>query len=292
MNLGVKRMFIYGSDGVIVGEEYVDMLCKVGLVSFDDFMNFSGGKLIKRRGRKEVWQFEVDGMLFYLKRSISSLWDFLRALLRGGMLGFYGLRELRNIALLNALGFETAKPVAAGSRWRNGFVNEAFLITEAVDAVALDAFLRNEYAPPLTKEQIERKRNLLRHLAKFISRLHSLGLHHQDLFLHHLAVRGNEHNGYRFILLDLDRLTIAFYRRRAMIKDLAKLLLSSYDVPLSATDRWRFFLEYAKHSKIKPRDVKLIRQTWKKAIWVGKRDHKFRNAFKRMKDELTKSQHR
>ncbi|MFA4016208.1 MAG: hypothetical protein RUDDFDWM_001311 [Candidatus Fervidibacterota bacterium] len=283
-------MLIYLSDDVAIDKGYVEKLHKAGLVSFDDFMNFTRGKLVKRRGRKEVWQVEIDGNLFFLKKRLSSLWDFLSALMRGGMLGFYGLKELHNIALLNRLGFETVKPVAAGSRWHTGFVNEAFLMTEAVDAVTLDAFLRDEFAPPLTKEQIERKRNLLRQLAKFISRLHSLGLYHQDLFLYHLAVQENEHNEYRFILLDLDRLTKALYRRRAMIKDLAKLLLSSYDVPLSATDRWRFYLEYAKHSKIKPMDVALIRRIWDKAVWVGRKNQQMRNALKRMQEELIKSQ--
>ncbi len=270
-------------DGMLVDEAYVELLSKCGLTSFDSFMSF-GGKLVKRRGRKEVCSFEVDGVSFYLKRRWASLWDFLSAILRGGTLGFYGLKELRNIMLLNSLGIATAKPVAAGSRWRMGF-NEAFLLTEGVDALRLDEFLRGEIASPLPGQMVRRK--LILQLATLVSKLHSLGLFHQDLFLYHIAVRPHGDGEYELILLDLDRLVRPRFWRRAMIKDLAKLLLSSYHhVPLSDVDRLRFYLAYAMRSRLEPSDIALIKRVWKKALWVESRDGQMRGASMRMPRRL------
>lgn len=264
-------------DGMFVDEAYVELLSKCGLTSFDSFMSFSGGRLVKRRGRKEVRAFTVDGISFYLKRRWASLWDFLSAILRGGTLGFYGLKELHNIMLLNSLGISTAKPIAAGSRWRLGF-NEAFLLTEAVDAFRLDEFMRSEFA-------LERgvKRKLILQLAALVSRLHSFGLYHQDLFLYHIAVRPRSDGECELILLDLDRLVRPRIWRRAVVKDLAKLLLSSYHhVPLSDADRLRFYLAYTGHCRLEPSDVALIRRVWKKALWVESHDGQMKNASIRM----------
>ncbi|MCS7254230.1 MAG: lipopolysaccharide kinase InaA family protein [Armatimonadota bacterium] len=265
-------------DGILVDEAYIELLSKCGLTSFDCFMRFIGGKLVKRRGRKEVWHFTVDGTSFYLKRRWASLWDFASAILRGGTLGFYGFKELHNIMLLNSLGIPTMKPVAAGSRWRRGF-NEAFLLTEAVDAFRLDEFMRDEFAPLAQGS----KRKLLLQLAALVSKLHSFGLFHQDLFLHHIAVRVHSDGEYELILLDLDRLIRPRIWRRAMIKDLAKLLLSSYHhAPLSDADRLRFYFAYARRCRLEPSDVALIRRVWKKALWVESRDGQIKDTLRRM----------
>lgn len=279
-------MLIQIYDGVFVDDSYIESLCKAGLSSFDDFMNFNGGELVKRRGRKEVWRLTIDGVSFYLKRRWASLWDFISAMLRGGTLGFYGFKELRNIALLNSLGISTAKPIAAGSRWRRGFFNEAFLMTKAVDAVRVDEFIRREFNSPLTAYDFGRKRTLILELAGLVSRLHSFGLCHQDLFLYHIAVRDGD-SGCELILLDLDRVVRPRFWRKAIVKDLAKLLLSSYHhAPLSNTDRLRFYLAYMQRDGLTGDDMALIKRIWKKALWVERRDGQMRDAVARMPRQL------
>ncbi|HID06057.1 MAG TPA: hypothetical protein EYP10_02805, partial [Armatimonadetes bacterium] len=237
----------------------------------------------KRRGRKEVWMLKIDDRTFYLKRRWASLWTFTRAFIRGGTLGFWGFNEWRNLMRVIALGIPTMTPVAAGARWRKG-IHEAFLMTEAIEnACPLDEFFRNHFHPPLTPDQIQRKRQIILMVADIVRKLHTCGLYHQDLFVYHMVVRETDDGRCQVYLFDLDRLVHPIFPWRSRIKDLAKLFLSCYyHAPLSATDRLRFYRAYIGRNHYTEQDIKLWYRVWRKARWVEQHDPQFRNVVKRL----------
>jgi heptose I phosphotransferase len=78
-----------------------------------------------------------------------------------------------------------------------------------------------------------------------VRRLHGAGFTHLDLYLNHIFVRETPEGDKVLHLIDLQRVARRwFLPRRWIVKDLAALLYSTRDVPLSRTDIARIFTAY------------------------------------------------
>jgi heptose I phosphotransferase len=87
------------------------------------------------------------------------------------------------------------------------------------------------------------KRKIIKEVANIVGRMHSAGLHHQDLYLCHFLC-GSEQNGLPLTLIDSQRVERS--RRlswRWQVKDLAQLHFSSAQYIIKQ-DMWRFWKVY------------------------------------------------
>jgi heptose I phosphotransferase len=92
-------------------------------------------------------------------------------------------------------------------------------------------------------QAIPAKHRIIEEVANIVARMHSAGLHHQDLYLCHFLC-GSEQNGLPLTLIDLQRVE-QFRRlpRKWQVKDLAQLHFSSVQY-LTRQDLWRFWKIY------------------------------------------------
>ncbi len=140
-----------------------------------------------------------------------------------------------------------AAPVAFVEEMRGRFEHRSAVILEELDGDAFDRTwvrLREQNAaetrPPL-------RHDLARRLGRFVAAFHSTGLCHRDLYLCHIFLQLDPHNGAapRFGLIDLARVHRPWMRRmRWLLKDLAQLDSSARQIGATRTDRLRTLLAY------------------------------------------------
>jgi heptose I phosphotransferase len=184
-----------------------------------------------------------------------------------------GRREWDNIQRLVALGIPNMRPVAFGDEKRFLFLERrSFIITERIHGgVPMDGFIRENFRPGLSGEALRAMRALLWDLGDLIRKLHCAGFTHMDLYLCHVFVR-TAPTGERYLhLIDLQRVARRWaFRRRWIVKDLAAVMHSARDLPLSRTDIARIFTAYL-DGTCGPRDRGLVRAAIRRAARMSAR---------------------
>ncbi len=230
-------------NGLTVAADVAPLLAKAGFVTFDDFMNFSGGTLICRKRGRSVVSFEVGDRMFYLKRNRFHRVEFWKTLSRFRLPPRSARQEWQSILAVRDAGIPTVPPVAMGEKLVCGVEKASFTLTEALyDAEPLDQVVRGKFSGKLSPALRLEKRALIRRVAEIARRLHGSGMYHQDLYLGHFLL-GRED---KLFLIDLQRVVRGKkVPRRYQVKDLGQLAFSAMDTGgLSRTDQMRFFVSY------------------------------------------------
>lgn len=259
----------YGDLKVLRGWE--GLLQELGLDSLAAVMAYTGGVPVHVKSHSSVVRLTAGSQQFYLKRyTFYPFRELLEVCLRFHSRINQG-QEWENILRVQALGLPTVIPIATGRRWRKGQMDMFLLTLSLESAQPLDAFVYEHLMGPLSPSQVRLKRALIWELAQLMRRLHEGGLRHQDPHLWHFFVQQEARNGLRIILVDLMALK-ATRRLRYTIKDLGRLYFDSvWEVPVSRTDRLRFYKAYTGREKITIGDRWLFKMIWAKAWWMARR---------------------
>jgi hypothetical protein len=180
-----------------------------------------------------------------------------------GKLYFFGARSFRELALteeIRSCGIPTIQPIGAiHHRIFYPLYHAYFLSLEVPHAIDLIQYLR-QFGTPSLRENLPSKRKTIRSAGLLIRQFHQTGFFHHDLQLKNTLVAGDQ-----LLLIDFDR----SYRKprlsaREKMKNLLRLNRSvekwrRFGLPITRTDKWRFFLAYAG-------DDKKIREAMEKAL--------------------------
>jgi tRNA A-37 threonylcarbamoyl transferase component Bud32 len=129
------------------------------------------------------------------------------------------------------------------------FYQAYFLSLEVPDAKNLTQYFQEIGAQP-SPENLLQKRKTIRSVGFLIRQFHKAGFYHGDLQLKNILVAGDQ-----ILLIDFDRSyrkpTLSIQKR---MKNLLRLNRSvekwkHSGLPITRTDRWRFFLAYAGEDK-------------------------------------------
>lgn len=192
----------------------------------------------------------------------SSLYYCKRFLMRGPMDSLKHLvrksraaRAVSGAALFEHAGFSTPRVVCKIEERRAGLIRRSGLITEAViEAPALNEWIRDEKLGATTGWR--RRRRFLRELGSEVGRLHHAGIYHGDMRHGNVLCKAVD-DSWQFTWLDLER--SRGFRRLPLdrrVRNLAQLNVWPDDVTLG--DRWAFWLEYVKASKLDPATAKRV----------------------------------
>ena len=173
------------------------------------------------------------------------------------------MKELQVLISLSRHGVGAPRPVACGQVWAGGFERRSFLVTEKIaDARSLEQHVPPCFEEPASPGNLQKQRQFIRHLARFIRRFHDLGYRHRDLYLAHIFRDPED----RLFLIDLARASRpVLLRRRLLVKDLAQVHYSMPARHFTRTDRLRFWLAYRGRNRLTRRDKWLIRWITAKA---------------------------
>jgi len=245
---------------LLLKEEYTNLLLAQGIGDLRTFLKKSRqtAHYLKGRTLHPSIPFDDGNRMVLRQYSHGGL---LRALTRN--LYLFGARSFRELTLteeIRSSGVPTISPIGAiHHAIFFPFYQAYFLSVEIPHAVDLIQYL-NEMAAPLSIERISSKRKTIRSVGLLIRQFHQAGFFHTDLQLKNILVAGEQP-----LLIDFDR----SYRKPTLsvkerMRNLLRLNRSAekwrrHGLPLTRTDRWRFFLAYAGEDR-------KIRETMEKTL--------------------------
>jgi hypothetical protein len=235
-----------GRVSLLLKEEYKNLLLTQGIDDLDTFLKKSSQSAHYLKGRTLHPSIPLgDGKRMVLRQY--SHGGLFRAIT--GNLYCFGERSFRELALteeIRSCGIPTIPTLGAiHHRVFFPFYQAYFLSLEVPRAMDLTQYLQNMRANP-SRENTSSKRKAIRSVGRLIRQFHEAGFFHGDLQLKNILVAGDQ-----LLLIDFDR----SYRKsplstRERIKNLLRLNRSTekwrrLGLPVTRTDRWRFFLAYA-----------------------------------------------
>jgi UDP-glucose:(heptosyl)LPS alpha-1,3-glucosyltransferase len=239
----------------------------IGLFVFDE-PNGSGTLFLKRHRRK------------------TSVAEKLK-LLVGKEVHGEGMREWGGLLAFHRQGLPAVVPVAAGQQIGRGGVIESFVATLGLEGyVPLDDYVARCFSFPLDRMRSEKKRALIESVAGLTRQMHWHGFNHRDYYLCHLFFKESENGHTDLRIIDLQRVGYdLFPARRWRIKDLAQLHYSSLALPLTQSDRLRFFAWYCGSGVSRSDKRKAICQIVRKADAIAGHDARIAGRFNRTKPD-------
>jgi len=217
------------------------------------------GKPITTSPISEVVRVEYEGIAYYVKRyaengrSLSRRWFGLRQWLVPAPV----MREWKNLQAFQAWGIPTARLVAYGIERRYGAFKRGALVTEEIrDSADLtqlvqqnDARLRDRHWVAQVSTQV----------AWLTRRMHDAHFANNDLKWRNLLVSNGENPIVHVIDCPNGRFWWGPFLRYRIVKDLACLdKVAKYC--LTRTQRLRFYLTYAGHTRLDKADKQRIRR--------------------------------
>lgn len=246
-------------NGLIVNRDFLDILTRNRLNTFDRMFVYDGGEVVKDIGIRTVTRITltIDGKVrhFYLKRHYTDkLWFQKRgSSFGGGGRLSQGLLEFDNICRFREANVSTPVPVAAGQRMIRWPRVQSFVVTEDFRPyISLEKLLETRPEFFLGAESKTRKRLLLKEIAELARRMHERGFNHRDFNgTHVLLCYDNEDRPPATALFDLQRIDRKrLFRFRWIIKSLAEMNYSLPESVFGLEDRQFLFLSYK--NKIHP----------------------------------------
>jgi serine/threonine protein kinase len=250
-----------GRVSLLLKEDYKNLLLAQGIDDLKTFIEKSRQTAHYLKGRTPHPSIPFDEGKRMVLRQYSH-GGLLRAIT--GNLYFFGARSFRELALteeIRSRGIPTIPSIGAIHYWIFfPFYQAYFLSLEVPHAMDLIRYFNGIGAHP-SCENISSKRNTIRSIGRLIRQFHQAGFFHGDLQLKNILVAGNQ-----LLLIDFDR----SYRKSTLsvkerMKNLFRLNRSvekwrRLGLPVTRTDRWRFFLAYAGDDiKIRETMVKTLR---------------------------------
>ena len=239
-----------GKTSFLLKEEYINLLLKQGIDDLKTFLKKSNQASHYVKGRTLHPSLPLEGGKRMVLRQYSH-GGVLRALT--GNLYLFGARSFQELALteeIRSSGIPTVSSLGAiHHRIFFPFYQAYFLSLEVPHAIDLIQFFQETVAMP-SPETLSLKRKTIRSAGLLIRQFHQAGFFHGDLQLKNILVAGDQ-----LLLIDFDR----SYRKPALsvqerIKNLLRLNRSvekwkRLGVPITRTDRWRFFTAYTEGDK-------------------------------------------
>ena len=263
-NIAIPRSFSRikkGKASLLLKDDYKDVLLKRGIDDLGTFLKKTSQTPHYHEGRIPHPSFALENGKRMVLRQYSH-GGLIRAIT--GNLYFFGARSFQELAIteeIRSCGIPTIEPIGAIHQVA-GFplFYRAYLLTlEVRGALNAIQYLEGIGARPKGEAPCQ-KRKLIRDSGLLLRQFHQSGFFHRDLQLKNILVAED-----RILIIDFDR----SYRKpilstRERMRNLLRLNRSvekwrPFGLPITQTDRWRFFLAYAGEDKV-------IREAMKRAL--------------------------
>lgn len=208
------------------------------------------GVPVREVAQRSTIRFEMGGGNYYAKRHDGVGWiEILKNWCTFKHPVLDASNEYRAAARLKEHGLHTLEVAAYGRVGRNPATRQSFLITDEISPViSLEQFCLNW---PDRPPHVRLKRDLIATVAQIAATMHGAGVNHRDFYICHFLLSNPDQIAGRsaalppIYVVDLHR---AQLRRRVparwLIRDLAALWFSCFDIGLTRRDVLRFLSLY------------------------------------------------
>lgn len=210
---------------------------------FRSWIEQGAAKLVKSGSGRSIYYVQIPGLHLYVKHFeiTPGTANLYRALRQGR-----AEKEYEVARLLWQSGVPTIRPLALGERRRNGLLEEAFLITEAIpNGMTLFELIEDHVRTGAMEIAHSHRRQIIHEVARLTAALHRAGLEHRDLHERNLIYQKLEDDRFRLYLVDLHELEKHRHLEwSSTVNELARLG-RYFSIRTERTDRLRFFRHYA-----------------------------------------------
>lgn len=214
------------------------------------YLESRDGQVVRTAHGRRTFRFTENGRAFFAKVHTGVGWrEIVKNLITFRLPVVSAANEWRATRHIETLGVRVPSAVAFGERGRNPAHLRSYLVTEALENTLTLEQVAQRWAKQPPPARL--KRRIIDEIARIARTLHGNGINHRDFYLCHFriderVVDDPQHGDFAgLILMDLHRVQI---RRRVpfrwRVKDLAGLLFSAFDVPLTRRDLLRFMARY------------------------------------------------
>jgi hypothetical protein len=213
---------------VVFADSWDGFFDKFNFKSFDDFFDYSGGKIINKNNKRNVSVLTLgngpDLKTFFMKRFHNPHYkDMLSAWYKFGQPTSQAAVEWNNAHLLLSHGIDTYQPVCFGEQKRGCLEKKSFFVTEKLNSTEFVEFILRRWRE---LGQIQREKIIIA-IAKLIRRIHNLNIVLPDLAVWHIFISEDYPNGQcQLSVIDLHRMTQNVRSQTKKIKDLGKFFWS------------------------------------------------------------------
>ena len=208
------------------------------------------GEAVREVAERSTIRATLGDKVFYIKRHYGVGWlEILKNLITGKTPVLDAGNEFAAARRLHDAGLDTLPLAGFGVRGSNPAQRESFLISDELKPiVSLEQFcLRWPEAPPA----VGIRRRLIKRIGVIARTVHGLGVNHQDFYICHflldtqVTLTADNVDAVPIYLVDLHRAGIhTTIPVRWLVKDLAGLYYSTFDIGLSKRDVLRFLRVY------------------------------------------------
>lgn len=265
-------------EGLSIHPGFFDLFAGHDLASFRHLYEYSGGDLFKKNRFRSVVRITLQDpsgkdRIFHLKRHHPPLLTRLTSIFTGFTIRDGAENEWGKVLRLEEVGIHTMTPVAYGSVRKWGLPCRALTVTEHLyRAEKLEDYLPDHFGKEgLSREEIDRKRRIIRETARWAAKFHNAGFHHQDFYLGHIFLRPGEGDSFTLHMIDLQRVReCPQVRPSRVLKDLAQINFSALQLLcLTRADRMRFIHAYLGRTRLTESDKDLIRKIESKTLRIA-----------------------
>ena len=213
---------------VVFADSWGVFFDKFDFKSFDDFFDYSDGKIINKNNKRNVTVLTLgegpDLKTFFIKRFHNPHYkDMLSAWHKFGQVTSQAAVEWNNAHMLLSHGIDTYQPVCFGEQKKWGLEKRSFFVTEKVNSTEFVEFISQRWRQ---LGQIQREKIVIA-IAKMIRRIHNLNIVLPDLAVWHIFISEDYLNGQcQLSVIDLHRMTQNVKSQTKKIKDLGKFYWS------------------------------------------------------------------
>ncbi len=235
----------------LLKDGYRDVLLKQGIDDLKTFLKKNSQTSLFHEGRTPHASIPLENGKRMVLRQYSH-GGLMRTIT--GNLYLFGGRSFRELAIteeIRSCGIPTIEPIGAIHQVTDfpPFYRAYLLTLEVPGALNAIQYLEKMGGSP-SRETLRHKRKMIGHSGLLLRQFHQTGFFHQDLQMKNILVVGD-----RILIIDFDR----SYRKRILsteerIKNLLRFNRSAekwkrLGLPITWTDRWRFFIAYAGDDK-------------------------------------------
>jgi len=212
------------------------------------------GQIVRQAKGRTTLRFSQSGKCYFLKIHTGVGWlEIFKNLAQLRLPVVSAIPEWRAIGELRRLGIDTAYPVGYGIEGVNPARLRSFILTEDVgNTMTVEDLLRTwKESGHLSQSDLSLKWSLLRRIAEIARIMHSHGINHRDFYLCHLRIplsqlqHSAQTRSPQIYVMDLHRAQVRSRTPvRWIVKDLAGLLFSSFNLGLTQRDILRLATAY------------------------------------------------
>lgn len=209
------------------------------------------GDVFRHKEGRRTLRFVMEEKSYFLKWHQGVGWlEIIKNILQLRAPVISAKNEWQAIKFLEHHDIDTLTIAAYGERGLNPAKKQSFLITDDLtDTISLE-YLGEQWKR--TPPSYATKMRLIGKLASIAKVMHENGMNHRDFYLCHFllddsfAANNTIEDETKLFLIDLHRAQIRNKTpQRWLIKDLAGLFFSAFDVPLTQRDLFRFMTSYS-----------------------------------------------